>query len=83
MSIRRKLWDLIDKGETWEIKTLDVPVFEKQWENIFSGEKKRQRKGCEVIGYRQQKVLLHKVTTEGALRRSSFKAEKLLFGFEL
>jgi len=77
------LWDLIDKGETWEIKMLDVSVFEKHWENIFSGDKKRQRKGFEIAGYRQQKVLLHKVTTEGALRRSIFKAEKLLFGFEL
>lgn len=71
------MWDLINKGETWEIK-----MFEKHWEYIFSGEKKRQRKGFEITGHRQQKVLLYKVTTEGAFRRSSFKAEKL-FGFEL
>lgn len=40
--MRRKLGDLIDKGETWEINMLDVSVFEKHWE-IFSVERKRGR----------------------------------------
>lgn len=44
------MWDPVDKGETWEIKMLDLSVFEKHWENIF--DEKRQRKGFEITGFR-------------------------------